>query len=98
MVTVDEFARIRRAHFVDRMGIRQLARLFHHSRRKIREILAMPEPKRYVRLNPPPSILDPYKDLIDGILADDEEAPRKQRHTAKKLWRRLQEEHGYPGG
>jgi transposase len=97
MVKVDQYARVRRAHR-DGLGIRALAKLFHHSRRKIREILAMPEPKAYVRLNPPPSILDPFKPVIDAILAGDEEAPRKQRHTASKIWRRLQQEHGYTGG
>ena len=58
----------------------------------------MPEPKPYRRLNPPPSILDPFKPCIDAILTADEEAPRKQRHTASKIWRRLQQEHGYSGG
>jgi transposase len=97
MVKVDQYARVRRAHR-DGLGIRALAKLFHHSRRKIREILAMPEPKSYQRLNLPPSILDPFKPCIDAILAADEEAPRKQRHTASKIWRRLQQEHGYTGG
>jgi transposase len=97
MVTVDEYGRIRRAHFVDGLSIKALARQFHHSRRKIREILAMPEPKPYLRLNPPPSILDPFKPIIDGILQADEQAPRKQRHTAAKLHRRLHQEHGYAG-
>jgi transposase len=98
MVKVDEFARIRRAHFVDGLGVRAIARQFHHSRRKIREILAAVEPKPYVRLNPPPSVLDPFKAIIDGIIEADEEAPRKQRHTAARLYRRLQQEHGYSGG
>ena len=39
MVTVDEYARIRRAHCIDKMSIRELSRRFNHSRRKIREIL-----------------------------------------------------------
>ena len=97
MVTVDQYARIRRAHR-DGLSIRTLARQFQHSRRKIREIVATPEPKPYVRLNPPPSILDPFKPSIDAILSGDEEAPRKQRHTASKIWRRLRDEHGYGGG
>ena len=98
MVTVDEYARIRRAHYVDGLSIKALARRFHHSRRKIREILGAAEPKRYIRLNGPPSILEPFKPIIDQVLTVDEQAPRKQRHTAKKLWRRLQQEHGYRGG
>jgi transposase len=97
MVKVDEYARIRRAHAVDGLSIRDLARRFHHSRRKIAEILSMPEPKPYVRLNPPPSMLDPFKPIIDALLEADEQAPRKQRHTAAKLYRRLRAEHGYGG-
>lgn len=92
MVTVDEYARIRRARR-DGMSIRT----FHHSRDKIREILACPEPRAYKRLKPPPSVLDPFKPILDQILLDDESAPRKQRHTAMKLFRRLQLEHGYSG-
>src|SRR5262249_43759594 len=96
MVTVDQYARIRLAHR-DGMSIRELARRFHHSRYKIREILNTPEPKRYQRLKPPPSILEPFQVTIDGILAADEQAPRKQRHTAARLYRRLRQEYGYSG-
>src|SRR5262245_19387328 len=97
MVQVDEYARIRRAHRIDKMSIRELARRFHHSRRKIREILAQPEPKPYQR-RPMPSVVDPFKPVIDAILCADEDAPRRQRHTVAKVCRRLRDEHGYTGG
>src|SRR5428012_9816 len=97
MVKVDEYARIRQAHRQDKLSVRQLARRFHHSRRKIREILAQPEPKKYQRRTLP-SVVDPFKPIIDAILHADEDAPRKQRHTMAKLFRRLRDEHGYPGG
>jgi transposase len=97
MVKVDEYARIRQAHRQDKMSIRELARRFHHSRRKIREILAQPEPKKYQR-QAMPSIVDPFKPVIDGILRSDDDAPRKQRHTVGKIYRRLRDEHGYGGG
>jgi transposase len=97
MVKVDEYARIRRAHRVDKMSIRELSRRFHHSRRKIREILSQPEPKRY-RCGVRPSVVDPFKPVIDTIVQADEQAPPKQRHTAAKIYRRLRDEHGYPGG
>src|SRR5712692_2850006 len=96
MVTVDQYGCIRLAHR-DGLSIRELARRFHHSRYKIREILATPEPKRYQRLKPPPSILEPFQATIDNILVADEQAPRKQRHTAAKLYRRLVHEYGYSG-
>jgi transposase len=97
MVKVDEYARIRRAHLIDRMSIHELARRFHHSRRKIREILTQPEPKKYQR-QAMPSVVDSFKPVIDEILRADEEAPRKQRHTAAKIFRRLRDEHAYAGG
>jgi|SRR5580692_1630191 transposase len=97
MVKVDKYALIRRAHLVDKMSIRELARTFHHSKRKIREILREPEPKPYQR-RAMPSVLDSFKAVIDEILRADEEAPRKQRHTAAKIFRRLRDEHAYGGG
>jgi DNA replication protein DnaC len=66
MVTVEEYARIRLGHR-DGLSIRQLAQRFQHSRRKIREILATPEPKSYKRLNAPPSILDPFKPIMPAV-------------------------------
>ena len=54
MLTVDKYARIRQAHR-DGMSIRAIARTFHHSRRKVREVLTNPEPKPYTRLGEPPA-------------------------------------------
>ena len=49
-----------------------------------------PLPKRGSRL-------DPYRDIIDGWLRDDLDAPRKQRHTAKRIFDRLLDEHDAAG-
>ena len=38
--------------------------------------------------------LDPWLGVIDAILAEDKMRPVKQRHTAKRIFERLQEEHG----
>jgi transposase len=97
MVKVDEYARIRRAHVVEKLSVRELARQFHHSRRKIREILGHAEPRPYTRTQTPPSVLDPFKSIIGDILRTDADAPRKQRHTAARVFRRLRDEHGYGG-
>src|SRR3954451_23586707 len=98
MLTVDDYGTIRRA-FRDGMSIRQIARTFGHSRRKVRQVLAEPQPKPYTRTQPPPApVLGPFHAAIDAILAQDEDAPPKQRHTAMQLFRRLRAEHGYPGG
>jgi transposase len=98
MLTVEEYARIRRA-YRDGMSIREIARRFHHSRRKIREVLREPEPKGYTRRKPARAPkLDPVKPIIDAILAEDESAPPKQRHTAAQIFRRLVAEEEYTGG
>jgi len=98
MLTVDDYGQIRRAHR-DGMTIRAIARTFHHSRRKIREALACPEPKPYTRSKDPPALkLGPFKPVIDEILEADEQSPPKQRHTAVRIFQRLQSEQGYSGG
>ena len=74
------------------------SRTFHHTRRKIRQVLAEAEPHPYTRTRERPApVLGPYGAIIDQILADDEHAPPKQRHTAMQVFRRLRDEHGYPG-
>ncbi len=98
MLTVDDYAKIRLAHR-DKMSIREIARRFRHSRRKVREILANPQPKPYTRTKARPApMLGSFHAVIDGVLADDENAPPKQRHTAMQVFRRLRDEYGYAGG
>ena len=69
MLTVEDYGRIRRAHR-DGMSIRAIARTFHHSRRKIREVLARPEPRPYTRAKDPLApVLGRVKPIIDEILS-----------------------------
>ncbi len=97
MLTVDEYGRIRRAHR-DGMSIRELARTLRHSRAKIRQVLAEPEPRPYVRARLHCPKLGRFHGVIDQILVDDEQAPPKQRHTSMQVFRRLVSEAGYRGG
>src|SRR5262245_60369185 len=98
MLTVEDYTKIRLAHR-DGMSIRDIARTFGHSRVKIRQVLNEPQPRPYTRSKPPPApVLGPFHSAIDSILAQDEHAPPKQRHTAMQVFRRLQSEHGYQGG
>jgi transposase len=97
VLTVDDYGAIRRARR-DGMSIRRIARQFGHSRSSVRNALkqAEPDPGPWTRHRAHP-VLGPFHAVIDRILADDEEAPPKQRHTAMQVFRRLQDEHGYPG-
>jgi transposase len=62
---------------------------------KILSESALPGYRRKVeRLRPK---LGPYLERIEQIMAQDKEAPRKQRHTAKRILERIRAE-GYQGG
>lgn len=97
MLTVDDYSKIRIAKR-DGMSIRLIARTFHHSHRKVRQALVESQPKPYTLSKPKfrPK-LDSFKPIIDQILADDEQAPLKQRHTGAQIARRLQNENDFTG-
>lgn len=65
----------------------------------LKKILTHDEPPGY-RLNRPRKKrkLEPFLPVIHQILEDDRQAPRKQRHTAHRIFERLRDEHGYTGG
>ncbi len=87
------YEQIRRAHEREQVSIRELSRRFGVHRRDVRAALASPVPaprKTVVRAAP---VMDEFKPIIDGWLEADLEVPRKQRHTARRVWQRLIEEH-----
>ena len=98
MYTVDLYRRVRRAHFVEGMSIREAARVFGLHRDTVNKMLEYSVPPGYRREQPPrrPK-LDPYKGVIDRILEDDQSLPKKQRHTARRIYDRLRDEHGFVG-
>jgi transposase len=56
-------------------------------------------PPGYRRSKPPVKPkLDPFIEIIDAILAEDKDRPKKQQHTSKRIFERLRDEHGYLGG
>ena len=87
------FEAIRRDHRRDGLSIRELADSHRVHRRTVRQALesAVP-PARKQRVFAAP-VLDPVKPLIDEMLRSDLDAPRKQRHTARRVLARLVDEH-----
>jgi transposase len=83
----------------DGWSIRETARRTGWSRQAVRKALAAPSaPPRYERRAPRPSpVMGPYLELVRQWLSDDESAPRKQRHTARRIYDRLAGEHGFAG-
>jgi transposase len=97
---VEVYARVRRAVQVDGMSIRQAARDFGLARKTVRKMLQFSLPPGYERKKPVTKPrLGPWLGIIDQILGEDrEQSNRKQRHTAKRIWQRLQAEHAFAGG
>jgi transposase len=89
------FEQIRRDRRDERLSIRELAERHHVHRRTVRQALAsaIPPPRKAYPRRARPAI-EPYAEVIDGWLLGDREVPRKQRHTARRIWQRLVAEHG----
>ena len=98
MYKVDLYVRVRRACMVEGMSMREAARVFGLHRDTVRKMLEYSVPPGYRRESPPrrPK-LDPYRGVIDRILEDDRSLPKKQRHTAKRIYERLRAEHRFSG-
>jgi transposase len=90
---VEQFERIRRDKREEGLSVRALSRRHKVHRRTVRQALAsaLPPPRAVPTRSAP--VLGPWKPLIRAWLMADREAPRKQRHTARRVWQRLLEEH-----
>ena len=81
------------------MSQREAARHFNISRDSVAKMLAFSVPPGYRRTAPVKRPkLDGFTEIIDAWLDGDRETHRKQRHTAKRVYDRLREEHGFTGG
>jgi transposase len=95
---MDKWIEIRRRVLVDGQSKRSVCREFDIHWDTLQKILGHPEPPGYrrSRARPRPK-LEPFLPVIHQILEDDKQAPRKQRHTAKRIFERLRDEYGYEG-
>jgi len=99
MITVDQKEIIRREYFIKRKSMRQISREFHHSRKTIHKAILDPGIPVYSRKKPRGKpVTGPYLPLIKQWLEEDRQRPSKQRHTAKRIYDRLKNEYGFPGG
>src|SRR5258705_12143347 len=81
------------------MSAREAARHFGISRESVKKMLSFSVPPGYRRTAPiKRPKLDEFTEVIDQWLRDDVGQHRKQRHTAKRVFDRLRDEHGFTGG
>ncbi len=96
---VEVYAAVRRFVFLEGHSRREAARVFGLSRDTIAKMCRYSAPPGYVRTRPAEKPkLGPLKPVIEAILEADRTAPAKQQHTAKRIFERLRDEHGYGGG
>ena len=93
---MESYAAVRTFVFLEGRSRREAARAFGLSRETVSKMCRFSAPPGYVRARPAAKPkLDP---LIGVILEADRTASVKQRHTAKRIFERLRDEHGYGGG
>lgn len=92
------WAEIRRRVLTGEISKREACRIYEIHWLTLKKILTHEEPPGYRRTKPPrrPTI-EPVLPIIRQILDDDARAPKKQRHTAHRIWQRLREEYGFTG-
>lgn len=99
MFAVEVYAAVRQFVFNAGNSRREAARVFGLSRETIAKMCRFSLPPGYTRTKPVEKPkLGPLLPVIDAILEADRIAPVKQRHTAKRIFERLRDEHGYEGG
>lgn len=98
MLKVEDYEVIRRKVLAEGWGVRRAARELGHSPKTVRKALGHAVPPGYVRkAEPCRPVVDPYREVILAYKEADRSAPRKQRHTAQRVYERLVAEHGYAG-
>jgi len=98
MLKMVDIEYIRKKHLIEGWSIRRIARQAEVSRQTVRKALQAAGPWQYTLSQPKPCpVMAPYREIIRGWLQGDQAEPRKQRHTAKRIYARLCQEHGFRG-
>jgi transposase len=98
VLKMDQYELVRTGHRVYGQNISELSRLTGHSRNTIKKAIRG-EPWGYKeRSHQPFPALGDYMVAIDNWLKSDKDKPKKQRHTAHRIYNRLVDEHDYKGG
>ena len=94
MTRVEQFEDIRRDRRTLNLSIHELAMKHKVHRRKVREALASAQPPERKIPEREAPVLGPWRKVVREWLVADKDVPEKQRHTARRVWQRLRDEHG----
>ena len=98
MTKMELFENIRRDFSIHGKSRRQIARERNVHRRTVRQALENPIPSARKSPSREPKVLTRFmRNTIDLWLNQDKKAPRKQRHTAKRIYQRLKDQFDYSG-
>jgi transposase len=99
MKGVELYGRVRHAVQIEGLSHREAARRFGIDPRTVSKMMRFSVPPGYRRSKPVlrPK-LEPFIGVIDAMLDEDTRRPSKQRHTSKRIFERLRDEHGFAGG
>ncbi len=95
---MDQWAEVRRRVLTGELSKRAACREYDICWYTLEKMLAHVEPPGYRMQKPRKKRkLEPFLPIIHEILKADKKAPKKQRHTATRIFHRLRDEHGYEG-
>jgi transposase len=89
MLKMSQYELIKTAYRVYGKSIRNIAKEFGHSRKTVRKALRDVRPAYHRKEVPVSPVMDTYRKVILEWLRSDLNAPRKQRHTARRIYCRL---------
>ena len=89
---VELFEQIRREYEFGLGTVQGVAAKLGVHRRMVRQALANAEPPARKQGQRERPVIGPLRPFIDAILAADRKAPRKQRHTAHRIFERIRSE------
>jgi transposase len=99
LTDMEKWTRVRVRMAQEEISKRELCRQEEIAYKTLQKILTHPSPPGYPkRPDRPRPKVGPHLDRIFQILLDDRSVPKKQRHTAKRIFERLRDEEGYTGG
>src|SRR3954471_13202057 len=92
------WSEIRRRLIAGELSLREASSTYHLNSRTVQKIARSAEPVAYSQTRPRAKpVLGRFLPIVHRILEQDRSAPPKQRHTARRIFERLRDEHDYQG-